>query len=146
LDRCTDRPEDAAGETAEERALFVGTGKADVDNWELDSDEDEPPAKSKSKGMWDTLKLLAGGSRELKKEDLAPVLEQFKELLIAKNVASECAEKLCTSVGSSLEGKIVSGYNGVKLAVKAAMEEGLIRILTPKQDMDIIRQVLLTCC
>jgi len=96
--------------------------------------------------MWDTLKLLAGGSRELKKEDLAPVLEQFKELLIAKNVASECAEKLCTSVGSSLEGKIVSGYNGVKLAVKAAMEEGLIRILTPKQDMDIIRQVLLTCC
>jgi signal recognition particle receptor subunit alpha len=45
----------------------------------------------------------------LKKEDLAPVLEQFKELLIAKNVASECAEKLCTSVGSSLEGKTVSG-------------------------------------
>jgi hypothetical protein len=65
LDRCTDRPEDAVGETAEERAMFVGTGKADVDNWEMDSDEDDPPAKSKSKGMWDTLKILAGGSRFL---------------------------------------------------------------------------------
>lgn len=75
------------------------------------------------------------------REDLNPVLEQFKDLLISKNVASECADKLCTSVGSSLEGKTISGYNGVKNAVKAAMEEGLIRILTPKQDMDIVRQV-----
>ena len=95
----------------QERAQYVGTGKADVDNWGIESDEEEEakPSKSKAKpakvlllmphtassvrphtlvgqglhatlvaegrihwlhllqakGMWDTLKLLAGGSREL---------------------------------------------------------------------------------
>ena len=39
-------------------------GKSDVDNWEIDSD-DEDASKSKSKGLWDKLKLLTGGSREV---------------------------------------------------------------------------------
>jgi signal recognition particle GTPase len=33
-------------------------------------------------------------------EDLEPVLEQFKDLLISKNVASECAQKLCARYSS----------------------------------------------
>ncbi|EKX39380.1 hypothetical protein GUITHDRAFT_160017 [Guillardia theta CCMP2712] len=62
-------------------------------------------------------------------------------MLVEKNVAVECAEKLCASVANGLEGKQVSGYNAVKNAVKTAMEDGLMRILTPKQSMDILRQV-----
>ena len=145
LDRCTDRPEDAVyNETAEEAAQYIGSGKSNVDDWEVDSDEEGAGKRSGSKGIWDKLKLLAGGSREMTEEDLAPVMEQFRDLLISKNVARDCAEKLCASVGGSLRGKTISGYNGVKNAVKASMEEALLRILTPKQDMDIIRQVKLS--
>eukprot|EP00960_Hanusia_phi_P050698 760363-Hanusia_phi.AAC.2 len=79
------------------------------------------------------LLLLTRSSRILEKEDLEPVLQQFKEMLVEKNVAVECAEKLCASVANGLEGKQVSGYNAVKNAVKTAMEDGLMRILTPKQ-------------
>jgi len=37
------------------------------------------------------------------------------------------------------QGKKISGFNGVKNAVRDALEEGLTRILTPKQSMDILR-------
>ena len=33
----------------QERAQYVGTGKADVDNWGIDSDEEEEAKPSKSK-------------------------------------------------------------------------------------------------
>lgn len=63
---------------------------------------------------------------------------------MGKNVAVDIAEKLCQSVGEGLEGRKISGFNGVKNAVKAALEEALSRILTPKQSMDVLREVKAT--
>ncbi len=40
----------------QERAQYVGTGKADVDNWGIDSDEEEEAKPSKSKARRSTQK------------------------------------------------------------------------------------------
>jgi len=133
-------------------------------------------APSRSKGIFSYLSGLTG-SRPLERADIDPVLAQFRELLVEKNVAVDIATKLCDSVAASLEararpppvcgegaslhwdrffpaaralslslnrsafsqGKKISGFNGVKNAVRDALEEGLTRILTPKQSMDILR-------
>jgi signal recognition particle receptor subunit alpha len=136
LDRSTDRPSDGAIylDEAETKAL-MGDGTANVDDWEVDSEDEEAEQKgggSKKKGIFSYLSNLTG-TRELTAEDLAPVLTDFKELLVGKNVAMHIAEKLCQSVGEGLEGRKISGYNGVKKAVRGALEEALARILTPKQ-------------
>mmetsp|Transcript_37765 Transcript_37765/g.89345 ORF Transcript_37765/g.89345 Transcript_37765/m.89345 type:complete len:591 (+) Transcript_37765:168-1940(+) len=145
LDRSTDKPGDARAADNQDEKEYLGSGVADVDNWDVGSEgEEEEEAKDKkksgSKGIFSYLQSITG-SRALEKSDLEPVLAQFKELLINKNVASEIAEKLCSSVAVSLEGKTISGFNGVKKAVRGALEEGLTRILTPKQSMDILRDI-----
>jgi signal recognition particle GTPase len=48
--------------------------------------------------------------KPLESTDLAPILQNFKDHLISKNVASEIADKLCESVGSSLVGKTLGTF------------------------------------
>ncbi|KAL6211460.1 hypothetical protein ACLB2K_016686 [Fragaria x ananassa] len=60
----------------------------------------------------------------------------LKDRLMTKNVAEEIAEKLCESVAASLEGKKSGSFTSL-----AAMEEALVRILTPRRSIDILRDV-----
>mmetsp|Transcript_78161 Transcript_78161/g.210376 ORF Transcript_78161/g.210376 Transcript_78161/m.210376 type:complete len:511 (+) Transcript_78161:357-1889(+) len=169
LDRSRDKPGAASVVDEDDRRAYLGTGVADVDNWEVESeDEDEeggaaaaasskgkassaaggksPAAaaavakKPSSRGIFSYLQGLTG-TRALEAADLDPVIAKFREMLVAKNVAVEIADKLCSSVSTSLMGKKIGGFNGVKNAVKEALEDGLTRILTPKQSMDILAQV-----
>ena len=78
----------------------------------------------------------------LEKEDLAPVLEQMREQLISKNVASEIAEDVCASVGSSLEGQKLGALARVKTTVREALKAAVLRVLTPKRSTDVLRDVL----
>jgi len=78
----------------------------------------------------------------LKASDLEPVLAQFKEHLISKNVASEIAEKLCESISASLQGKQLGSFQSLKSTVRNALEESLVKILTPKRNIDVLRDVL----
>nr|XP_016505020.1 PREDICTED: signal recognition particle receptor subunit alpha-like [Nicotiana tabacum] len=55
--------------------------------------------------------------------------------------AEEIAEKLCESVAASLEGKKLTSFTRISSTVQAAMEEALVRILTPKRSIDILRDV-----
>ena len=43
---------------------------------------------------------------------MAPILDKMKEHLIGKNVAADIADKLCTSVATKLEGKLISNFTG----------------------------------
>ena len=43
---------------------------------------------------------------------MEPALDKMKEHLVTKNVAIEIAEKLCGSVASKLEGKVVGTFTG----------------------------------
>jgi signal recognition particle receptor subunit alpha len=61
-------------------------------------------APSRSKGIFSYLSGLTG-SRPLERADIDPVLAQFRELLVEKNVAVDIATKLCDSVAASLEAR-----------------------------------------
>lgn len=49
------------------------------------------------------------GSKTISQDDMDPVLDKMRDHLIAKNVATEIAGKLCDSVAAKLEGKVRTG-------------------------------------
>ena len=55
-------------------------------------------------------------------DDIAPVMEQMKEQLLSKNVASEVADELCKSVDSSLVGQRLERLTRVATVVRTAMQ------------------------
>lgn len=81
------------------------------------------------------------GNRVLEKADLEPILANFRVHLMEKNVASDIADKLCQSVGASLEGKKMTTFQSAKKTVTDGLEEALTRILTPKRQIDILHEV-----
>ncbi|KAG9143704.1 hypothetical protein Leryth_018864 [Lithospermum erythrorhizon] len=81
------------------------------------------------------------GKASLEKADLEPPLKALKDRLMTKNVAEEIAEKLCESVAISLEGKKLASFTRISSIAQAAMEEALVRILTPRRSIDILRDV-----
>lgn len=111
---------------------------------ETEEDELESGAKveTKKKGGWfSTMFQSIAGKSNLEKEDLQPALKALKDRLMTKNVAEEIAEKLCESVAASLEGKKLASFTRISSTVQAAMEDALVRILTPKRSIDILRDV-----
>ncbi|KAG7540882.1 AAA+ ATPase domain [Arabidopsis thaliana x Arabidopsis arenosa] len=109
-----------------------------------DDDEpgsDEKPAEAKKKGWFSSVFQSITGKANLEKTDLGPALKALKERLMTKNVAEEIAEKLCESVEASLEGKKLSSFTRISSTVQAAMEDALVRILTPRRSIDILRDV-----
>eukprot|EP01133_Synstelium_polycarpum_P001114 gene1114-1272_t len=109
--------------------------KQDMDI-EVSSDEEDKPVT----GFMKYFQVLTG-NRTIGAEDLEPVLSKFKTHLTTKNVALDIAEKIVDSIGSSLEGKKLSTFQGVNQVVKTAMEETMTRILTPKKQVDILRDI-----
>ncbi|KAK4049048.1 hypothetical protein OIV83_004410 [Microbotryomycetes sp. JL201] len=103
-------------------------------------DIDGKPAQSTS-ALSSLFSKLSLTSKALTKSDLQPALEQMRQHLMSKNVARDIAEKVCDSVGKSLEGRKVSGFSAVKKEVRRAMEDALVRILTPKSSTDILLEV-----
>ena len=61
--------------------------------------------------MFSLFKTLTGG-KTISKEGMEPALERMKEHLITKNVAVEIADKLCNSVATKLDGKVVGTFTG----------------------------------
>eukprot|EP00897_Mesotaenium_endlicherianum_P002686 jgi/Mesen1/2445/ME000158S01643 len=96
---------------------------------------------SKRTGWFSAMFHSFAGKAALEKADLKPALKALKERLMNKNVAEEIAEKLCESVATSLVGRKHASFTRMSSTVKAAMEEALQRILTPKRSIDILRDV-----
>lgn len=108
--------------------------------------EDEEVGKeskpdTKKKGWFSSMFQSIAGKANLEKSDLEPALKALKDRLMTKNVAEEIAEKLCESVAASLEGKKLASFTRISSTVQAAMEEALVRILTPRRSIDILRDV-----
>ncbi|EQC33060.1 fused signal recognition particle receptor [Saprolegnia diclina VS20] len=82
------------------------------------------------------------GNKMLTRDDLAPVMDQFRQTLIAKNVATEVAEELCESVMTTMIGKRLESFTRIQTVVQKALETALLRILTPKKSTDVLREVL----
>lgn len=99
-------------------------GFYEVKDWEFDKEKQtneiiaqaltaKEPATSSTSGSLGALGSLFArltGSKILTEKDLQPVLEGMKQHLMKKNVAREISEKICESVGESLIGKKVGGF------------------------------------
>lgn len=149
LDFSTDKPEDADNQITPDTQL-VGQMTGAIRDLEVESDEssseeeDEGPAQStqkKSGGMFSIFKGLVG-SKALTKESMRPVLDKLQDHLIGKNVAADIATKLCDSVATKLEGRVLGTFDSVAKTVKATLTESLVQILSPKRRVDILRDCM----
>lgn len=64
-------------------------------------------------------------------ETLAPVLKDFSERLMAKNVAHECALALNDSVKQTLLKERTAKFTSVKKTVGGALVNSIQNLLTP---------------
>ncbi|KAF8052515.1 hypothetical protein N665_1549s0002 [Sinapis alba] len=122
--------------------VFSSDGESEDDD---DDDDDEPRSdekpEAKKKGWFSSVFQSITGKANLERTDLEPALKALKERLMTKNVAEEIAAKLCESVEASLEGKKLASFTRISSTVQGAMEDALIRILTPRRSIDIMRDV-----
>ncbi len=81
------------------------------------------------------------GNKTLTREAMAPQLEKLKEHMMAKNVAADISEKLCESVATKLEGRVLGTFEGLSATIKSTLSEALVQILSPKRRIDILRDV-----
>jgi len=144
LDRCKDKPADEAVDLSERK--FVGKSSV-LGNIDDQSDEENgggaraAAAKPAGAGMFSLFQGLVG-SKALTKEDLEPVISKFRDNLIDKNVAAEVANKLCESVALKLEGSVMGTFQSVQTTVRESLTESMVKLLTPKRRIDIIRDVM----
>ncbi|EME26304.1 Signal recognition particle receptor subunit alpha [Galdieria sulphuraria] len=80
--------------------------------------------------------------KELTKEDLEPVLNKFRDTLITKNVASDIAQRLCDSVGLTLQGNKLDTFGSVSRIIRNALEISVARMLTPRQSDDLVADIV----
>ncbi|KAF8780287.1 hypothetical protein HU200_001965 [Digitaria exilis] len=141
----TDPADERGDEVTDHMAVNQGESMMDKDdNLSSDSEEDEQEVEDgppKKKGWFSSMFQSIAGNNVLDKSDLQPALKALKDRLMTKNVAEEIAEKLCESVAASLEGKKLGSFTRISSTVQTAMEEALLRILTPRRSIDILRDV-----
>ncbi|CAH1110672.1 unnamed protein product [Psylliodes chrysocephalus] len=153
LERTTDRPEDIRSNFTPDTEI-VGQMKGVIKDLEVESSDDDyeddeeeqeiapQPNKTSSKGgMFSIFKGLVG-SKNLTKNDMTPILEKMKDHLIGKNVAADISERLCDSVATKLEGKVLGTFDSVASTVKNTLTESLVQILSPKRRVDILRDCI----
>lgn len=131
-------PQVVEGESMMDKDEYVSSDSESEEDDEADADK---KVDSKKKGWFTSMFQSIAGKANLEKADLEPALKALKDRLMTKNVAEEIAEKLCESVAFSLEGKKLASFTRISSTVQTAMEEALVRILTPKRSIDILRDV-----
>ncbi|KAF5725880.1 signal recognition particle receptor subunit alpha-like isoform X1 [Tripterygium wilfordii] len=128
------------GESMMDKEEMLSSDGESEEEDDADAGKNSKP-EAKKKGWFSSVFQSIAGKANLDKADLEPALKALKDSLMTKNVAEEIAEKLCESVSASLEGKKLSSFTRISSIAKDAMEEALIRILTPKRSIDIMRDV-----
>uniref|UniRef100_A0A2I9LPS3 Signal recognition particle receptor n=1 Tax=Centruroides hentzi TaxID=88313 RepID=A0A2I9LPS3_9SCOR len=136
---------------SDETRSWVGKMKGNVQGMEYsseeESDEEEKTVQSKSSkkskagGVFSMFQSLVG-SKSISVEDMKPILDKLKDHMIAKNVATDIAEKLCESVSAKLEGKVLGTFSGIASTVRNTLTESLIRLLSPKRRIDVLRDIM----
>merc|ERR1712244_186956 len=118
---------------------------AQLEDVEYEDDEEEimkSSASGKSGGGMFSIFSNLVGNKALTREDLEPVLAKLRDNLIAKNVASEVAASLIESVMVKLEGSVMGTFQSIARTVKDSLTQSLMKLLTPKRRIDILRDVL----
>lgn len=82
------------------------------------------------------------GNKELTEQDIRPVLKQLSDAMVDRNVAKEVADEISMSVMKQLLGKKTASFTSVDQTVQAALLEALEKILTPKRNIDVLKEAL----
>lgn len=117
---------------------------SDSEQSDEDEDADTSPTKEaapRKTGLFGMFRGLVGG-KVITSEQLQPILDQMRVRLIEKNVAADVARQLSESVREKLVGKSVGTFQGVQSIVKENLVETLVRILSPRRPINILRDVL----
>lgn len=101
---------------------------------------DAAVAPSAAAGIASFFRGLAG-VQQLTATELAPALASVRDALIAKNVTADIAERLCASVGASLDGVTMPSMTTITATVRGALRDALTRLLTPRQSTDILADI-----
>lgn len=139
---------DAASGVDKAREQFLGSDDEVDDEPDIDSlseGEEDPKDKAKPMGLFKSmtskLRNFTGGAT-LTEEDIAPILSGFKTELMRKNVAADVADKLAESVRTSLLGRTTEKFTSIAQTVKAALQDAMETLLTPKKSIDVLRAAL----
>lgn len=160
LEYTKDKPEDGTHfPDVQPDTTMVGQMASGIQDMEVDSDSDEDysdsgdesttrstaaqrqTAQTKSRSMFSLFKGLVG-SKNLTHEDMQPALDKLKDHLITKNVAADIAYRLCDSVATKLEGKVLGSFETIASTVKNTLTDALVQILSPRRRVDILRDAL----
>lgn len=157
LDRTKDKPDGNGMNNLAEVVDRSAVGKSSLlrpleeEEDSEDDEEEEEVAVSRTNAASSTASKMGGmfsvfrglvGNKALTKEDLEPAVSKLRDNLIDKNVAAEVANKLCESVSLKLEGSVMGTFQSLTRTVKDALNESLMKLLTPKRRIDIIRDVM----
>ena len=139
------KPTDEQISKSEENLKNKFFGEADPDNLDEENFDNIDKNKNKSSGIFskftNALKNYIG-NKVLTEEDLKPVMDDLVNLLLEKNVAKEIAENLCESVKKGLLNTKTGSFTTISTTVKEALKESIAKILTPKEELDILRNAL----
>ncbi|XP_074594064.1 signal recognition particle receptor alpha isoform X2 [Brevipalpus obovatus] len=113
----------------------------DSDESEEEGENEDLQAPTQKRSFFSSVMKSISINKALTKADLEPILAQLRDHLIAKNVASEIATKLCDSVCSKLEGQHINTWLGLKSYVRNALEESMLRILSPNRNLNILGDI-----
>ena len=107
-----------------------------------DEDDEKSGSGNKSGGGMFSMFTNLVGSKAITREDLEPVLAKLRDNLIGKNVASEVAASLTESVMVKLEGSVMGTFQFLERTVKDSLTQSLMKLLTPKRRIDVLRDVM----
>ncbi|KAK8805691.1 hypothetical protein WA158_002347 [Blastocystis sp. Blastoise] len=101
----------------------------------------EPVASSWGSSLFGGFFKRFTGDYALQESDIDPVLDTLKKKLIDKNVAIDIASQITESVKQKLLGQKVEGFTRISTIVSDALEDSVHRILTPKSNFDLLREI-----
>jgi signal recognition particle receptor subunit alpha len=81
-------------------------------------------------------------SKQLSEADITPAMSAMKEHLISKNVASQVADSICSSIATNLVGKKTSSFTSMRTLIEQEMKNLLGRIFQPNSSQDLLRDIL----
>ena len=139
------KPNDEQNSKSDENLKNKFLGEQEPDNLNETNFNEIDQNPNKSSGIFskftNALKNYIG-NKVLTEEDLKPVMEELVTLLLEKNVAKEIAENLCESVKKGLLNTKTGSFTTISTTVKEALKESIAKILTPKEELDILRNAL----
>ncbi|ORM41954.1 Signal recognition particle receptor subunit alpha [Babesia sp. Xinjiang] len=113
--------------------------------------KNEPPSKANSvdkasnaPSVLDTFSQMVlkyAGNMVLTPEAIEEPLKELKLNLNTKNVANDIATMICDSISAGLVGKKTASLKSVAATVREALEDSVRRILTPKEPINLLRNV-----